>query len=157
VRPRSKALWSCPQCGRSFAARRQVHTCRTPTELDQHFAKSDANVRRAFDTFVEAARASGPFEIIPQATRIALHARMSFAALVPRRRWLSGHLVLAERIEDPVFHRITTYSEHNHVHEFRLETPDEIDGRFRTLIAAAYRVGMQRHHAGGGPAVAPSS
>lgn len=146
VSSHSKPLWSCPQCGRTFAARGQVHSCRTPSELDHHFIKSDASVREIFDSFVDAVRDVGPFQIIPQATRIALHARMSFAVLVPRRRWLNGHLVLAERVDIPVFRRITTYSKHNHVHEFRLESVDDIDGRLRELIAASYDVGMQRHH-----------
>lgn len=108
-------------------------------------------MREVFNAFVDEVGAIGPFEIIPQATRIALHARMTFAALVPRRRWLNGHLVLAEPIDDPVFHRITTYSKRNHVHEFRLESTHEIDSRLRRLIAAAYDVGMQRHHGTGGP------
>lgn len=95
---RSKPLWSCPQCGRTFAAQRQIHTCRGLSGLDQHFINSEASVRETFDAFVEAVRDVGPFEIIPQATRIALHAWMSFAALGPRRRWLNGHLVLAPRL-----------------------------------------------------------
>jgi hypothetical protein len=143
--PRAAPLWTCPDCGRRFANRRQVHTCRPPSGLDRHFAGSEANVRETFDAFVAAVRDAGPFEIVPQKTRIALHARMSFAALIARRRWLNGHLVLAERVDDPAFHRVTTYSPRNHVHEFRLHGADEIDDRFRSHIAAAYVVGMQRH------------
>jgi len=146
-----RPLWTCPQCGRRFAARGQVHTCRAPSDLDAWFADSEATVRETFDAFVEAVLDVGPFDIVPQATRIALHTRMSFAALVPRRRWLNGHLVLATRVEDPRFHRITTYSKQNHVHEFRLNSPDEVDERLRSWIAAAYAVGMQRHHARRGP------
>lgn len=141
-----RPLWTCPQCSRTFAAKAQAHTCRAPTSLDQHFINCEASVRQTFDSFVDAARDAGPFEIVPQRTRIALHARMSFAALMPRRRWLNGHLVLAERLDDPVFRRVTTYSRGNHVHEFRLVDPEEIDQRFREWIAAAYEVGMQRHH-----------
>ena len=107
-------------------------------------------MRTTFDSFVDAARDFGPVEIVPQRTRIALHARMSFAALMPRRRWLNGHLVLAQRVEDPVFPRVTTYSPRNHVHEFRLEAPEEIDDRLREWIGAAYAVGMQRHHPNAG-------
>lgn len=146
---RVEPLWTCPSCGRRFAARRQVHTCRAPTDLERHFAGAEANVRETFDVFVEVARESGPFEVVPQATRIALHARMTFAALMPRRRWLNGHLVLARRCEEEVFHRVTSFSAGNHVHEFRLDSPEQIDADLRPWIAAAYDVGMQRHRGKG--------
>lgn len=142
----AKPLWTCPSCGRTFAARGQIHTCRPPTELEPHFRNSEPNVRATFDAFLAVVSEAGPFEVVPQRTRIALHARMSFAALMPRRRWLAGHLVLAERVDDDAFHRITTYSPHNHVHEFRLASPDDITDRLRSLIAAAHQVGLQQHH-----------
>jgi len=34
---------------------------------------------------------------------------MSFAAFMPRRNWLNGHLVLARRVDSPRFHKIETY------------------------------------------------
>jgi hypothetical protein len=71
---------------------------------------------------------------------------MSFCALVPRTHWLDGHLVLARRIDSPRFGRITTYSQRNIVHEFRLVLPEEVDAEFRAWLGEAYRVGQQLHH-----------
>jgi len=70
---------------------------------------------------------------------------MSFAALVPRRRWLDGHVVLARRLESPRFRRIETYSPRNVVHLFRLRGPDDVDEEVRSWLAEAYEVGAQRH------------
>jgi hypothetical protein len=83
--------------------------------------------------------------VLPEKTRIALATRMSFAALMPRRRWVDGHVVLARRLEDPRFTRIETFSPRNHLHAFRLTSPDEVDAQFGAWLAEAYDVGMQRH------------
>jgi hypothetical protein len=70
---------------------------------------------------------------------------MSFAVVVPRRRWLNGHLVLAEPRSSSRFRRVTTFSVHNHLHEFRLTGPEEVDPEFAGWLADAYAVGAQHH------------
>ena len=82
--------------------------------------------------------ALGPVTVLPEKTRIALHVRMSFAAFMPRRRWLDGHLVLARRVDSPRFRRIETYSPRNVLHAFRLTGPDEVDEEFAGWLAEAY-------------------
>ena len=75
---------------------------------------------------------------------------MSFAAFMPRSRWLDGHLVLARRIGSPRFRRIDTYSPRHVVHAFRLTAADEVDEESTGWLAEAYRVGEQRHLSGCG-------
>jgi hypothetical protein len=139
--------WTCPRCGRSFAARNQTHACRAgdPPALERHLAGRPAAVVDTFWAVVDAARACGPLEVVSEKTRVALHARMSFAALMPRRRWLDGHVVLARRLESPRFRRIETFSPRNHLHAFRLTGPEEVDAELKGWLAEAYEVGMQRH------------
>jgi Domain of unknown function (DUF5655) len=138
-------MWACPECGRSFASRHQVHTCAALGDLDQHFTHASPQVRATFDTVLAAVSALGPVQVLPEKTRIALQVRMSFAAFMPRRRWLNGHLVLARRIDSPRFLRIDTLSPHNVVHAFRLTAPAEVDEEFTAWLAEAYRVGAQQH------------
>ncbi len=140
-----RGLWSCPRCGRTFASTGQVHTCAGLGDLDVHFARTSPAVRATFDAIVTAVRALGPVEVLSQKTRIALHARMSFAAFVPRTRWLDGHLVLARRVDSTRFRRIEVYSPRNVVHTFRLSSPAEVDEQFTAWLAEAYRVGRQEH------------
>ena len=90
-------------------------------------------------------RAVGPVQVLAEKTRIALQVRMSFAALMPRRDWLNGHLVLARRIDSPRFLRVETFSPRNVLHAFRLSEPDEVDTEFAAWLAEAYRVGAQEH------------
>jgi hypothetical protein len=138
-------MWTCPKCERTFANRNQVHTCTPLGDLDRHFARTAPEVRGTFDRVLEAARELGPFDVLPEKTRIALHARMSFAAFTPRRNWLSGHLVLARRVNSPRFLRVETVSPRNVVHAFRLSSEAEIDNEFVAWLAEAYQVGTQQH------------
>ena len=139
------AMWECPRCGRTFANRNQSHACAPPGRLEDRFAGSEPHVRATFDAVLEVVRALGPVEVLPERTRIALHRRMSFAAFVPRRRWLDGHVVLAERLDSPRFRRVEVYSPRNVVHAFRLTGPQEVDAEVAAWLAAAYAVGEQRH------------
>lgn len=102
-------------------------------------------VRETFDAALAAVRAFGPVSVLPEQTRIALHVRMSFAAFMPRKNWLNGHLVLARRIDSPRFSRVDAYSPRNLVHAFKLVTPDDVDGEFVGWLGEAYRVGAQEH------------
>src|SRR5262249_62051762 len=90
-------MWACPRCGRAFANRNQTHACAPPGDLDRHFARASPAVRAAFDRVLAVVSGLGPVTVLPEKTRIALQARMSFAAFVPRRHWLGGALGLAPR------------------------------------------------------------
>jgi len=138
-------MWTCPQCGRRFANRGQTHTCAPLGSLDDHLAGKPDVIREIVERLIEVTERNGPFEVLPEKTRIAFHARMSFAALQPRRGWVDGHVVLARRREDPRFRRIESFSPRNHLHAFRLETVDEVDDEVADWLAEAYAVGMQRH------------
>jgi hypothetical protein len=123
-----------------------THTCAPLRPLDEHFAGKPPAIRAIFDRLLALAERTGPVTVLPEKTRIALQARMSFAALQPRRRWVDGHVVLARRREDPRFTRIETYSPRNHLHAFRLAAPEEVDEQVADWLAEAYAVGLQTHH-----------
>ena len=138
------ALWHCDKCDREFANRNQSHACGR-YELADHFRGKPPEIRALFDQVVATVHAVGPVRILPQTTRIAFQARMSFAQVTPRKHWLDGHVVLARRLEHPRFRRIESYSPQNHVHIFRLSQPSDIDADFRAWLAEAYLVGNQLH------------
>jgi len=137
-------MWECPQCRRRFANRNQSHACGS-YELEAHFVGRDPSVRLAFDRFVSLIRELGPVTVLPEKTRIAFQVRMSFAAVMPRKSWLDGHVVLARRYEHPRFTKIDYISPRNLVHRFRITDPAEVDEEVRAWLAEAYAVGEQRH------------
>jgi hypothetical protein len=57
----------------------------------------------------------------------------------------SGHFVFARRIPHARFARIDTMSPRNHVHHFRITSPDDLDEVFAGWVREAYEVGEQRH------------
>jgi hypothetical protein len=136
-------MWACPRCGRSFANRNQSHTCAALGDLDRHFAACDPAVRETFDRILAVAREQGPVTVLPEKTRIAFQVRMSFAAFMPRRHWLNGHLVLARRIDSSRFAKVEVFSPRNVLHAFRLTSPAQVDAEFAGWVAQAYRVGAQ--------------
>jgi len=138
------ALWQCSDCGERFTTRNQRHS-RGRFSIDTLFKRSDPNRRRLFRRFVEQTRECGRRKIIPQKTRIAFQVRMRFAAVIPRRNCLKGHLVLAERQKSACFEGVQSYSSRNHVHVFRLVSEQQLDAEFCHFIAQAYRVGQQKH------------
>jgi hypothetical protein len=138
-------MWICPRCGRSFANRNQSHACAALGDLERHFARSEPHVRATFDRILAVVEALGPVTVLPEKSRLALHVRMSFAAFVPRIRWLTGHLVLARCVDSERFSRVELYSPRNVLHEFRLTDPNEVDQEFSAWLAEAYAVGQQRH------------
>jgi len=141
--PQERALWTCPRCGRTFANKNQSHTCAALGSVDAHFSGKDPVVRAAFDRVLAVLAPLGPVDVLAEKTRIALHARMSFAAFTPRRHWLDGHLVLARRAEHPRFRKVEVYSPRNVLHAFRLTSPSEVDESFAALVVEAYAVGQQ--------------
>lgn len=145
-------MWQCPHCQRRFANRNQSHACGN-YELEPHFAGSDTNVRLAFDRIVSLIRELGPVTVLPEKTRIAFQVRMSFAAVMPRKRWLDGHVVLARFCENQRFTKIDYISPRNVVHHFRISDPTDVDEEVRAWLAEAYAVGEQRHlsRRGGAP------
>jgi uncharacterized protein DUF5655 len=138
-------MWTCPDCGRAFAKRNQTHTCAPLRDLAFHLDGKSPEIAEIVSRAIAAARECGEVAVLPEKTRIALAARMSFAALMPRRRWVDGHVVLARRLEDPRFTKIESFSPRNHLHAFRLSSPGEVDDRFRAWMREAYEVGVQHH------------
>jgi len=137
-------LWECPDCGRAFANTNQTHAC-GPLDLEHHFRGRPPEIRALFDLVCDRVRSIGPVRVLPEKTRIALHARMSFAAFVPRRTWLDGHLVLARQVADARFRKVEVYSPRNVLHGFRLLDPKDVDEQFAAYVGEAYQVGLQHH------------
>jgi hypothetical protein len=145
---KKEKLWNCPECGRGFANRNQSHFCGRHS-LDHHFEGKTAEARAIFEAFVSLLNEFGPVTVLPEKTRVAFQVRMSFAAVCVRRTYLIGHLVLARRVEDPLFTRVDTISPRNHVHHFRITRVSDMNAAFKRYAKDAYAVGEQKHLSAG--------
>ena len=143
-RPFDDELWTCPECGHRFVTRNMWHSC-SNYPLDAHFAGTLPSVRDTFDRFIELIQEHGPIEIIPQKTRIAIQAKVRFAGCVVRKRWLLANLWLTRRIDHPALQRVEEFGPESYGHQFRLDSPDDIDGVLCDFIRESYAVGLREH------------
>ena len=144
MKAKGDKLWRCKRCGRLFANKNQTHFC-SCVPLESHFDGKPPKTRRLYEAFLAAVRSHGPVIVLPEKTRIAFQVRMSFAALMTRRGYLRGHLVLAQRRESPCFYKIETFSPRNHLHAFELRDVVQLQGALGDFLGEAYRVGCQEH------------
>ena len=86
----------------------------------------------------------GPVSVPSEKTRIALHVRMSFAAFMPRRDWLSGQRVLARRIDRPVSEKSRCTRREMCCARSGCILRSGLTPRFSSWLKEAYRVGEQR-------------
>ena len=140
---KDRPLWRCQRCGRSFANRNQSHAC-ARHQLETHFEGRSLKVRAIYDAFLSMLEGLGPVTVLPEKTRIAFQVRMSFAQLTLRRDWVLGHLVLARRVESPLFTRVESFSPRNHLHAFRLDDPGQV-AALHDYAQEGYGVGCQDH------------
>lgn len=142
--PMTDELWVCPKCGHRFVTKNMWHSCSNYT-LEHHFTGRLPVVRSTFDRFLEVIEECGPVEVIPQKTRIAIQAKVRFAGCVVRKRWLLAHLWLTRRVRHPRLQRVEEYGPGTYGHQFRLDSPDDIDQALREFVAESYSVGLRKH------------
>jgi hypothetical protein len=141
---KQKPLWPCPKCGARFTTAHQQHSC-GKFDLETLFARSSPNVRQLYNRFAALVKTCGPVIVLPQKSRVAFQVRMRFAAVMPQRACLKGHLVLARRVHASCFERVDSLSPRSHVHEFRLESDAQFTPEFGAWVGEAYKVGRQEH------------
>jgi hypothetical protein len=83
-------------------------------------------------------RRCGPATCYAQRTRIVLQARVRFAGVVVRQRWLELGLWLHRRVTHPRLVRVESFGRLGYGHYFRLRAAPELDGALAALIAEAY-------------------
>jgi uncharacterized protein DUF5655 len=120
------------------------HSCGV-YDLEGHFRGKPPAVRKLFDDLVAFLRTVGPFKVEAQKTRIVFQVRVRFAAAVPQKGGLRGHVWLTRPAPGPPVTRIEALLPRCYVHHFLLREPADLDGRFRARLRAAYAVGRQDH------------
>jgi hypothetical protein len=137
-----RPLWACPECGRTFANRRQSHACGRQG-LESRFDGEAPEVRRIYGAFLVIFASCGAVTALPEKSRIVFHDRMSFvpdfAQALGARPFHAGAAGGGRAI-----HEVESLSTRNVVHHFRLERADEVEG-LRAFAREAYAVGCQRH------------
>ena len=111
-----------------------------------HLRGCDPAVIRLYERFVELVQACGEFEVAVSKTAISFKGtRRGFAGAKPKKRWLDGYLDLQRKLTDPRIRSASPYTKRLFVHQFRVETLDQLDEDFAGWIREAYDVGKGLH------------
>lgn len=135
-------MWTCPECGRSFANDNQAHACQTTTVGEYLVGKSDLAIS-IYEAVVTALEKAGEFRIHPQKTRIAFISRMTFAWVSLARKWADVGFILPDPLDDKRIRRLELYGPTSWGHSIRLGSPGEIDDDVIDWLGEALRRGNQ--------------
>jgi hypothetical protein len=139
-----RPLWKCRRCGRLFANRNQFHFC-TRITVRQYLKSKTPLALSLYQKFVKLVRRCGPVIVFANKTRIGFQVRMAFADVLLKKNRLDAYVILARRLESSRFTKIETLSPRNHIHYFRIQSPEELDAEVLAWLHEAYRVGRQEH------------
>ena len=135
-------MWTCPDCGRSFANTNQAHACQTTT-VDDYLADRTDLAISIYHAVTSALQRAGEFRVHPQKTRIAFISRMTFAGLTLARRWADLGFILPEPLDSGRIRKLELYGPTSWGHSMRLESPDAVDAVVEGWLAEALRRGDQ--------------
>ncbi len=135
-------MWTCPNCGRSFANKNQWHACQTTTVEDVLDRKSDLAIS-IYHAVEAALERSGDFRVHAQKTRIAFISRMTFAGVSLARRWADLFFILPEPLDNDRIRRLELYGPTSWGHTIRLESPADVDADVEVWLARSLKRGDQ--------------
>jgi len=134
-------LWRCPSCGKLYPRAGQGHSC-VIVDVAEHFVNRP-RAKELFDAFCSALeKAGGPFRLSVAKTRIGIITKVTFAAIMPRKTFLRGHLLLRRRIETQRFHRVERAPNY-WIHHFVIYDERDLDSEFLEWLREAWRVGSK--------------
>lgn len=138
------ALWACPNCGATFVARRQSHSC-VRRSVEEFFADKPAGGVAHAKAFIAEANKLGPVTLHPVKTRIALMVDVRFAAIYRiGADLMKGHLWLKHRHKTKRFDRIEALGR-DYICHFEVSDRQPIDDELRTFLAMSYAIGCREH------------
>ena len=138
-RPRYR--WKCPKCGRRFANANQWHSCAVQP-LEVHFRARDPHLKSLFQRFLALARRAGPVVVVPQKSKIALYASVTFAGVVVKKDHLRVGVMLSRRLSGPEAARIDAvhrYGPRTIGHLWKVRNRADLDGPVVDWIQEAYQ------------------
>ena len=130
--------WTCPTCHRRFAHANQWHSCAVQ-DLDAHFGRAGPRLKRIFARLLSTCRRNGPVTVVPQKSKIALYARVTFGGVNVKSDALLLGIILGRRLDHPRVIRHASYGPHTHALHLLLHTERDIDAELATWLAEAYQ------------------
>jgi hypothetical protein len=102
------------------------------------FQGKDPLVHATYSRVLEALQEIGPFTKDPKKTSIHLVKNIGFAGIHPRKSYLYLNLRMAQPIQSERVTKTEQVSKHRYHNEFKLTSPDDVDGELIGWLTQAY-------------------
>ena len=130
--------WTCPECGRLFARRRQTHECSPAITLGAYFRTAEAWERAVFEAVYAHLSSLGEVTVEPVAVGIFLKGTGSFAELRPMRRWSALSWPMPRRLTHPRIARKPYAAGVRWFHVVNLSSADQVDDQIRDWLTEGW-------------------
>ena len=140
-------MWTCPKCRHQFYNKNQSHSCGSYT-VDDFLKGRPAESIWLFESFLDAYRRIGPFDLHPVKTRVALLTQMRFCSINKiGSNYIDIHLVLVQPFADAAcFYKIDNLGDRFFVHHARLcKESDITSAELTKFMEMAYQTGLRLH------------
>ena len=132
------AVWTCPQCDRTFGRKGQGHLCIPGTTVDEWFADEPPEHRAIHDRIADHLEALGDVRIEAVAVGIFYKRSRNLAELRGRADHLGLSMVLPTSREHPRFTRRSPMSGGRTSFLVPLRHPDDVDDQVLEWLTEAW-------------------
>ncbi len=132
------AVWTCPECRRTFGKANQGHTCAPAMTLDEYFATGPDFERPIFDEVHGFVTALGP-DVRVEFVQVGVFfkKKTTFAELRPLTKWSNLSFKLPRTFEHPLITK-TWPGPNRSYYVARLKLPSDVTDDVRGWLAVAY-------------------
>jgi hypothetical protein len=132
------AVWTCPNCERTFGRNGQGHLCIPGTTVDEWFADEPAEHRAIHDAIAEHLEALGDVRIEAVAVGIFYKRGRTLAELRGRADHLGLTMILPQSAENPRFSSRGKMSGGRAWFKLPLRTAADVDDQVRDWLTVAW-------------------
>ena len=134
---RTRKLWKCPSCGRSFAKRSQWHSCLART-VDHHFRGKAPQLERVFELLRKRLGELGPLRVDAVKSSINLVSKYHFGGISVRKDYLRLGFLLEEVVLSERIVRTQRLGPKRVGHSVILRSPSDVDDQLMRWLTKAY-------------------
>jgi len=134
-------MWSCPECGRSFARNRQSHSC-IRYDLDTQFQGKEPITRVLFDILADNCKKLGEIEVYPGKYHITFRRLSTFASVMAEKNHLTITFLSKRPVEEFPVYQNYQYSSHRWANALKVESVDELDNQLFCWLKEAYEIAL---------------
>ncbi len=127
----------CPNCGRNFSRKNQIHSCELFSIRDHHLQKGTSFSIQNYNQFISLFQKFGPISIEPLKNIIAIKKNSQFCFIQIQKKALKIIFRLYTFLSSPHF-KDMSQQDQMHYYQFKIQKMNEIDEELTGWMHQAY-------------------